>query len=400
MAKKKILFVSWTLGLGHITRDLAIARELRKLTPNVELTWLACSPASELLGDAGEEVLPESKGLVNETDLMEQVPGEAHRLNLLKYCVKWASGWGPNLDVFNKIIAKESFDLLVGDEAYEVVAALLQRQISLEKPFVAIHDFFGVDPIQNSLFEKFVGYRICRAFHGTSAKGLVDFLFAGELEDLPDNRFGPFLPNRREWAQKNCQFLGYIVPFAPAEYCDKSLVRERLGYGDEPLVICAIGGTAIGKDLLEMCGQAYPLIRSEIPDFYMVLVCGPRLASESLDVPGDVKVLGYVPALYEHFAASDLAIVQGGGTTTNELIALNKPFLYFPLEEHFEQQVHVAGKLNRHGAGIKMQYSETTTESLASQVLANIGEEVAYPPIKADGAKKAAEIIVNQLRSS
>ena len=46
-----------------------------------------------------------------------------------------------------------------------------------------------------------------------------------------------------------------------------------------------------------------------------------------------VKVVGYLPELYKHLAASDIAIVTGGGTVTLELTALEKPFLYFPLEK-------------------------------------------------------------------
>ena len=57
----------------------------------------------------------------------------------------------------------------------------------------------------------------------------------------------------------------------------------------------------------------------------------------------------------EYFAACDLAIVQGGGTTKMELAALNKNFLYFPLEEHFEQKL-VSDKLARLGAGVKMSF--------------------------------------------
>ncbi len=125
----------------------------------------------------------------------------------------------------------------------------------------------------------------------------------------------------------------------------------------------------------------------------MILVCGPRLAAESLDVPQGVEVRGYVPNLYQHLAASDLAVVQGGGTTTMELTALRRPFLYFPLENHREQQILVAGALKRHGAGINMTYSETTPESLAETILSNIGREVTYPPIPADGARKAAQLI-------
>ena len=125
----------------------------------------------------------------------------------------------------------------------------------------------------------------------------------------------------------------------------------------------------------------------------MVLVCGPRLSIESLKVPEKIEVKGYVPALYEHFAASDLVIVQGGGTATLELTALRKPFLYFPLAKHCEQLIHVAERLERHQAGVKMIYSQTSPEILAEKVIANIDKKVNYPPIPTDGAQKAAHLI-------
>lgn len=120
----------------------------------------------------------------------------------------------------------------------------------------------------------------------------------------------------------------------------------------------------------------------------------------SLSVPTGVQARGYVPDLYEHFAASDLAIVQAGCNTTIELTALKCPFIYFPLEGYFEQQVHVAGRLKRHQAGIKMQYSKTTPEGLAEMIVANIKREVDYAPMRTDGAKNAVEIINQFLRTS
>jgi len=103
--------------------------------------------------------------------------------------------------------------------------------------------------------------------------------------------------------------------------------------------------------------------------------------------------MGHVTALYEHFVAGDLAIVHGGGTTALELTALRRPFLYFPLALHCEQQVHVAGRLARHKAGVKMVYSQTTPEILAEKVIANFGKNVDYPPIPVQGAQKAAQLI-------
>ena len=125
----------------------------------------------------------------------------------------------------------------------------------------------------------------------------------------------------------------------------------------------------------------------------MVLIAGPRVPPDSLQVPPGVTAKGYVPRLYEHFAASDMAIVISGGTTTIELTALRRPFIYFPLEEDCEHQINIVHRLARHKAGVKMNLSETTPQLLAETVIANIGKDVTYPPIATDGAKKVMEII-------
>jgi len=144
--------------------------------------------------------------------------------------------------------------------------------------------------------------------------------------------------------------------------------------------------------LLKLCGQAYPAIKEEFPDLRMILVCGPRITADSLSVPPGVEIREYVPDLYEHFAACDLAIVQGGATSTLELTALRKPFLYFPIEGHFEQ-AQVAERLSRYKAGAKMLYSQTTPESLAEKAISILGMEVSYASIPTDGAERAAQLI-------
>ena len=71
---------------------------------------------------------------------------------------------------------------------------------------------------------------------------------------------------------------------------------------------------------------------------------------------------------------------------------MNKSFLYFPLEEHYEQKL-VSDKLSRLGAGVKMVFSETDENTLSISVLENLGKRVNYSKIRTDGATKAAEFI-------
>lgn len=70
----------------------------------------------------------------------------------------------------------------------------------------------------------------------------------------------------------------------------------------------------------------------------MVLVTGPRLAPNNIHAFPGVEIRGFVTDLYQHFAACDFAIVQGGFSSTLELTALRRPFMFSPIEGHSEQE--------------------------------------------------------------
>jgi len=361
---------------------------------------LAYKPADQVIKDAGENLLPESARYSDMTLIYEQT-SKGLRLSPAKAELKMALAGQVKhaFEVFQEICSRERFDLAIGDETVEIMW-MFRRNPGLKKlPFVYIDDLIrGGVPTKNPLYILGSYYMSHAMYSKKDLKGPpVQWdmcLFVGEEEDIPDAKMGFMLPSTREWAKACCKFIGYVFPFDPSEYRDKGKVRASLGYGKEPLVICSIGGTAIGKELLLLCGRSYPIIKKKLPELRMILVCGPRLPAESLDVPQGVEVRGYVPNLYQHFAASDLAVVQGGGTTTMELAALRRPFLYFPLENRYsDQQCQVAVALKRHGAGINMTYSKTTPESLAEAIISNIGKEVTYAPIPTDGAQKAAQLI-------
>jgi UDP-N-acetylglucosamine:LPS N-acetylglucosamine transferase len=110
-----------------------------------------------------------------------------------------------------------------------------------------------------------------------------------------------------------------------------------------------------------------------------------------------LEIRPYVHDLYRHLAACDLAVVQGGLTTSMELTANGRPFIYFPLRHHFEQNFHVRHRLERYGAGRCMDFETATPETIARAIAEEIGRDVDYRPVETDGAARAAALIAELL---
>jgi len=260
-----------------------------------------------------------------------------------------------------------------------------------------MYDFWGMEVTSGSVVEQLGAWMLnlvwSQEWRVTSG-GRNAAIFFGEIEDLPDRPFGFLLPNRRRYAQKHVEFVGYPLSFDMNALPSRDVLRRELGYGDEPIVVCTVGGTSIGSDLLELCGRAFPIAAARIPSLRMILVAGPRIDPKALDVPEQVECYGMVSQLWRNFAACDLAIVQGGGNTTLELEALRVPFLFFPLRNQSEQEVTIANRLARHGAGLRMDLSSTSPKELAEAILGNLGAKLLYPPIPVGGVHLAAKRVL------
>jgi UDP-N-acetylglucosamine:LPS N-acetylglucosamine transferase len=129
----------------------------------------------------------------------------------------------------------------------------------------------------------------------------------------------------------------------------------------------------------------------------MIVVAGPRIEPASLPSAEGLEVRAYVHDLYKHLAACDLAVVQGGLTTAMELTGNRRPFIYFPLKHHFEQNFHVHHRLERYGAGRRMDFEDSTPEAIAAAIAEEVGRDVDYLPVETDGARRAAERIAEML---
>jgi UDP:flavonoid glycosyltransferase YjiC (YdhE family) len=221
-------------------------------------------------------------------------------------------------------------------------------------------------------------------------------IFVGDPEDIVDAPLGPDLPRIREWTEPRFGFAGYITGFE--ELPDRDALRAELGWGpDETVCVVAAGGSAAGEGLLRRAVAAFPEARRRIPALRMVVVTGPRLDPAVLGNGSGVETHGYVHQLYRHLTACDVAICHGGLSTTMELTAAGRPFLFFPLRDHFEQNHHVAHRLARHGAGRRMDYDRDGPAEIAAALEEELERPLRYRPVPTDGASRAASLIAELL---
>ena len=346
--KRKALFISSPIGLGHVQRDLAIARELRKLQPDLEIDWFTVDPAARYLGHEGERVHPITKRLANESRHFEQVAGE-HDLHAFFALRTMDEIMVNNFMTFADLMDEQHYDLVIGDESWDVDYYYHENPELKRQPFVFLTDFVGCLPMEKNEREA----HLCADRNADDIEHVARFpyvrdaaIFVGNREDVTEEPFGPGLPRIRDWTDRNFSYAGYALPFDPRAFSDTEEMRRRHGYRKgERIVIASVGGTGVGRPLLDKIARAFPRMKKQVPELRMILVAGPRLSPDSFPKADGLEVRPYVHNLFEHLAACDLALVQGGLSTCMELVATRRPFLSFPLERHFEQNVHVRRRL-------------------------------------------------------
>ncbi len=395
--RKKILYVSSPIGLGHVRRDLAIAGELRRLDPDLQIDWLAQDPVTAVLEREGETIHPASEWLASESG---HFASEAcgHDLHCFQALRSMDEILVANFMLFQEVVEEEMYDLIVGDEAWDVDHFWHENPELKRGENVWMTDFVGYLPMPDGgEHEAYLtaDYNAEMIEHVANFPRIRDrSIFVGNANDVVPDSFGPDLPTIRDWTETHFDFSGYIAGFSPPTPDEVAEWRAELGYRhDELICVVTVGGSGVGRDLLEKAIAAHPIARRQLPALRTVAVAGPRIDPESLPRHPGLEVHGYVDRLYRHLAVCDLAVVQGGLTTTMELTAAKRPFLYFPLAHHFEQNFHVRHRLDQYGAGTCMDYAATDPDALADAIVRTIGTPVTYRDVETDGARRAAAMI-------
>jgi pimeloyl-ACP methyl ester carboxylesterase/predicted glycosyltransferase len=391
---KRALYVSSPIGLGHARRDIAIVQALRQHHPELQVDWLAQHPITQVLEAEGETVHPASRLLASESAHMTAESGE-HDLHCFQAWRRMDEILLADFMVFHDVVTSQHYDLVVGDEAWEVDYYLHENPELKTFAYAWSTDFVGWLPMPDGgdreayLTADYNAEMIEHIARYPRVRDVAHYI--GSPGDIVDERFGPDLPMIREWTEEHYRFPGYVTGFDPASLGDRAELRADLGFrDDEQVCVVAVGGSGVGTDLLRRVSEAFPAARRQVPDLRMIVVAGPRIDPETIPAHEGLEVRGYVHRLHRHLAAADLAIVQGGLTTCMELTASRTPFVYLPLRHHFEQNFHVHHRLCNHRAGRRLDFDEATPDHLAAVIAAEIGRDVDYRPVETDGAARVA----------
>ncbi len=398
---RRALYLSSPIGLGHGRRDIAITRELRKLHPDLTVDWLAQDPVTRLLANSGETIHPLSERLANESRHIELESGE-HELHAFQAIRRMDEVLAFNFMLFQDAVKHGDYDLVIADEAWDVDHYWHEHPELKTAKLAWLTDFVGYVPMESGgAHEAFLAtdYNAEMIGHVERHNAVRDrAIFVGNPEDIVPLSFGTDLPEMRDWVPKHFDFSGYIIGQHPTAFGPREELRRQLGYrDDERVAIVTVGGSGVGAPLIRRILQSISLVRVKVPNLRVVVVTGPRIQPDAFGNFRGVEFRAFVPDLDRHLAACDVALVQGGLTTCMELAAARTPFIYFPLKNHFEQNFHVAHRLQRYGAGHRLDYDTASPEVIADGVVTALKTPVAGIPVEADGAARAARMIAELL---
>ena len=210
---------------------MAIAEELRKLHPDLEIDWLAQHPVTAVLEAAGERIHPASALLANES-----ATSRASRPSTTCTASRRSGGWtrscSPTSWSSTTSCARSTYDLWIGDEAWELDYYLHENPEQKRPPYVWLTDFVGWLPMPDGGdHEAFLtaDYNDEMIEHIARFPRIRDrAVFVGNPEDIVPDSFGAELPAIRDWTEQHYEFAGYVTGFEPVADRATLAARARL----------------------------------------------------------------------------------------------------------------------------------------------------------------------------
>ncbi len=330
-----LVFFTSPIGLGHATRNVAIAQHLK----NIPKKFVSGAGACRLFSEYGLDV----------DDLYRPPPFRVENGTLhspLRWLFSYVSYYNRCKKVSTKVIERHKPSLVVSDEDF---ASLVVAQKHNTRTIL-------VTDILQTGFAKGIGSIIEKKMN-QSMKNIIqkcDLVIVPEVGQNHDNivRVGPIVRDTTK---------------------SRNQLREEYSF-DKKTIIVSIGGTDLGKFLIEKAVESF---RKTNLDAELVLVSGPSLHMSDTSH----RNLGFVSNLHELIFAADLVISLAGKSTIDESRHYGTPGIFIPIKGHFEQEENAR----------EVGYSFEDIFRLEDLIVEKIDEK--RNPCPFQGASNAAELI-------
>ena len=328
-------FFSSPIGLGHVTRDIAIVNNLKDLSIN----FVTGSGAAQIL-----------KKLEHNVDDVYNPPSFVVENGVLNNQAKWLWNYYQYYknckNISKKIIKQNNSELIISDEDF---ASLTIAQ-ELKIPNILITD------VLETKFTKGITSFIEKKMN----KSMMNIIKNCDVVIIPEDG-------------ENADNIKRIGPIVRKTNYSREELRKKFSFNKKTILI-SVGGTSAGLFLIQKSITAILKLNLDVE---IILVTGPSITKEF----ENVRNLGFVDNLHEVIFASDLVISLAGKSTIDEVNAYGTPGIFIPIKGHFEQED------NSKNEG----FSFEDINRLEKLILEKLEEK--RNRINTNGAELAAEII-------
>lgn len=288
-----ITFFSSPIGLGHATRDAAIANNFE----NISVKFVTGSGAARFFSQCNFDV----DDVYNPPNFIVQ---NGSLQNPLKWLWKYYKYYKDCKSISSKIITNNSSRLIVSDEDFASLSIAQERKI----PTILITD------ILETRFAKGIG-------------GLIEKRMNKSMQNIIKKCNAVILPE----TGTNEENIYRVGPIVRQTNLTRDEIRKKFQF-NKKIVLVSIGGTDAGLFLIKRVLEIY---RNFGDDIEFVFVSGPSLNEKFGE---NIRNLGFVSNLHELIFAADVIISLAGKSTIDEARAYGTPGIFIPIKGHFEQE--------------------------------------------------------------
>jgi UDP-N-acetylglucosamine--N-acetylmuramyl-(pentapeptide) pyrophosphoryl-undecaprenol N-acetylglucosamine transferase len=292
-----ITFFTSPIGLGHATRDIAIAEELK-----TDILFVSGEGASILLSRKGFKALDvyKPKKFIVESGQLRN----AFKWLLLYYL------YYKKCKTIAKEILENCNELTISDEDFASIAVAEeknQRRV-LITDITESHFTTGLA----SVVEK----KMNKSLHNIMQR--CDYVIIPEIGDDRDN-------------------ICYVGPVVRRASANRNMLRKQFCFEKNTILVSG-GGTDAGRYLVQKAIEVHCQIQSKL-DSELIIVSGPSL---KLHDSQEYRNLGFINNMHDLVYAADLVISLAGRSTIDESMAYGTPGIFIPIKNHFEQEQNAA----------------------------------------------------------